>query len=631
MTNPEVGIVIESQRAVEEEVEQARGVLYPELDVRIAHGIEWVTDPSTRARERDNFHDDDVTRLPRSEVGITLRQLLFDGFAAIREVERQKRRVQSSQRRVRETSELIALDAIEAYLESLRQRELVALSSSNVRTHETHLNLVRSKVAGGASSQADVEQAESRLASARDNLAEAEGRLIDADTTYKRVVGEEADGLSRPQAPAAALPQTLDAVVGTAVDLNPTVRVFRADLAVAEKAYEASTAPYYPRFDLELATNRTDNVGGTRGSDTDGSAMVVMTYNLFRGGRDAARRRELCHRVAEARQRLHRQLRLTEEEARLSWNALQNARLRLQALRAEVQANDRVRNTYRQQFDIGQRSLLDLLDSENELFIAKTNAITSEFVEYFGIYRILAATGTLLNTMEIAPPTDAYMDNDDPIGGSPNPGMHDAGYGQPTLTQPQAPYTQPIKPTYVAPQDRMAPMGRPVAPRAAPQNQPSMPQKKQQGGAPEPGDGSPVLDPNAPVLDPNAPTNTMAPGLPPLPPPPEYRDAALPGQAQPYRQAGIRQQRQATHNLARQTRPLDPRLTPPNLQQVPSRYETRTARDMESPITRNAPIQLTSRERVVAPLPSAAPVPQPAAPSVADNRSSATSTSYWGF
>jgi adhesin transport system outer membrane protein len=189
-TNPDVGIVIESRRAVQQEVEQAKGVLYPQLDARIAYGHEWVTDPATRARARDNTRDLDVTALPRSEVGITISQLLFDGFAAIREIDRQKARVRSSTRRVCETSELIGLDTIEAYLEALRQRELVTLARRNVGIHENHLKLTRSKVAGGACSQADVEQADSRLASARDNLAEAEGRMVDADTTYKRIVGE---------------------------------------------------------------------------------------------------------------------------------------------------------------------------------------------------------------------------------------------------------------------------------------------------------------------------------------------------------------------------------------------------------------------------------------------------------
>ena len=471
-TNPNVGIVIEKHRVAAEKVKQAQGILYPEIDVRIAYGPEWVTDPTTRARLRDDDNDSDIVRLPRSEVRITVRQLLFDGFAAIREIDRQKARVRSSSKRIRETSELVALDAIEAYLESLRQRELVALSSKNVRIHEDYLKLVRSQVARGASSQADVEQAGSRLASARDNLVAAEGRSIDADSIYNRIVGNEAKNLVRPVVPLAHLPQSLESVVGFATEMNPTVRVLRADVDTAIQALKVAKSRFSPRVDLQLATNRTNNVGGKRGVDIDGSALVVMTYNIFRGSRDLARKRELTARLAVSRQRLNRQLRLSEEEARLSWNALQNARSRLLANWSEVQANERVRNTYRQQFDMGQRSLLDLLDTENELFIAKTKQLTSEFVEYFGIYRILLTAGLLLSSLDVASENEPYVGHEGagPVNEGVAPNMGDPAGQAPQNNQllPGSPRTAPFLPG--AP-----PMGADTLPENAPLLDPAVP------------------------------------------------------------------------------------------------------------------------------------------------------------
>ena len=187
------------------------------------------------------------------------------------------------------------------------------------------------------------------------------------------------------------------------------------------------------------------NADGTRGPDSDATAQVVFSYNLYRGGADIHRRREFIARLAESRQRLNRALRLTEEGTRLSWNALISAQDRLKALRAEVSANDQVRATYRQQFDIGQRDLLDLLDSENELFISKSNMVTSEFVELFGVYRILATTGTLLSVLDVQPPKaafgkdDKYDEIDNAIGGS--------GAGAPLdPSAPAAPILDPSAP-----------------------------------------------------------------------------------------------------------------------------------------------------------------------------------------
>lgn len=132
-----------------------------------------------------------------------------------------------------------------------------------------------------------------------------------------------------------------------------------------------------------------------------------MNYNLYRGGSDMARRQVLIARLAESRQKVSRASRVVEEQARLSWNALYNGRDRVEALRSAVQANEVVRTTYREQFDLNQRSLLDLLDSENDLFIAKANLVSSEFAVMFGTYRVLANTGRLLAALNVEPPPEA--------------------------------------------------------------------------------------------------------------------------------------------------------------------------------------------------------------------------------
>ena len=624
-TNPDVGIVIERRRAVEYEVKQAKSALYPEVDVRIAYGPEWVTDPATRARLRDNDNDSDVVRLPRSEVGITVRQLLFDGFAAVREIDRQEARVRSSSKRVRETSELVALEAIKAYLETLRQRELLELLINNVRIHENYLLLTRSNGSGGASSQADIEQAESRLASAHSYLAEAEGRLIDADSTYNRIVGEEPKDLVRPAVPLNQLPQSLDSVVGLATDMNPTVRVLRADADIAEEALKAANAGFSPRLDLQLATNRAGNVGGIRGGDIDGSALVVLTYNVFRGGRDLARKRELAARLLESRQRLNRQLRLAEEKSRLSWNALQNARSRLSAIYLEVQANERVRNTYRQQFDIGQTSLLDLLDAENELFISKANQLKAEFIELFGSYRILATAGLLLTSLNLAPANAPHTVDEGarPMNGGAAPVMRD-----PAGNVPITPHDKGIKPTYVPPQQGIAPMGRPIAPHAAPVLR----------GAPPAGVGAPLPDPVAPVLEPNAPAT---PKIPATAPAQSYRTAGFPNTSRsddypvkyPKQPANAGTPQSLINTAYLPPLPAPPvALVPPvyvrsTTQQVRSTYPLLDSQTQHNPVTKYAPLQLSSRQKVAQRPHLAAPNAQ----AVALQRSSAARVSYWGF
>src|SRR3546814_13752631 len=130
---------------------------------------------TTRGRAKA-ASDGSAGGMPRYESSLTLRQLLCDGFAAATEVDRQEARVRSAARRVRETTGLTAQDAVEAYLESLRHRELVALAQDNVRVHEEHRRQVKLNAEGGADGSGDVQQAESRLAPARAPLAQEMGR-----------------------------------------------------------------------------------------------------------------------------------------------------------------------------------------------------------------------------------------------------------------------------------------------------------------------------------------------------------------------------------------------------------------------------------------------------------------------
>jgi adhesin transport system outer membrane protein len=136
------------------------------------------------------------------------------------------------------------------------------------------------------------------------------------------------------------------------------------------------------------------------------------------GGADIAREREAFERLREAREVLRQIQRGAEEEARVAYNALVTARARVESLRAAVEAQRATRDVYAQQFDLGQRSLLDLLDAENELFVARSNLTTAEYTEMFGVYRVLAVTGDLLTTLDIDRPKESisiWRERVDPV------------------------------------------------------------------------------------------------------------------------------------------------------------------------------------------------------------------------
>lgn len=403
-TNPEVGVVEADREAVNQELRQARAEYFPSVDVRAAAGPEYTNSPATRAR---GDPDDRAETLLRLESQLTISQMLFDGFATRSEVDRQLARVDSAAYRVQEAAEFIGLDAIEAHLEVLRNQAIVELAEQNVAEHRRILGQVRELEREGGGTIADVRQAEARLASAETALNAAIGNLRDARATYIARVSVPPADLDDPTAPYVALPETDEAAARRASFGSPTVLIADADIETARAELRGSRAGFYPRLDLELGTAANENIDGIEGGDVDAQALLVFRYNLFRGGGDIAREREAFFRIKEARQALARARRNAEEDARLSYNALQTAQARVESLRAEAEAQRATRDAYAQQFMLGQRDLLDLLDAENQLFLARTNLITAEFTEMFAVYRVLAVTGDLLMVLEVDAPKEA--------------------------------------------------------------------------------------------------------------------------------------------------------------------------------------------------------------------------------
>lgn len=404
--NPEVTAAASNRLATDQTVDQARSGYLPSVDLRGATGIENSNNPSTRQRAGRINGDGSNLTYWRNEANLTLRQMLFDGFGTSSQVDQSNARVESAAARVRRTAESVALDAVEAYLQVQRRAELVQIAQDNVASHERYFELVRRRAQQGGGTTADVRQAEARVAQARESLATAVGQLDTVRATFKRVIGVEAGTTVRPQAPEGRLPAALDDAVAAGVKLSPQVRAAEADVEAATAAFAGTEAPYYPRLDVELGTNRGKNIDGVRGINDDYTAQLVVRYNLYRGGGDQARRAEAGHRVNESKARLDVARRQVEEDLRAAWAAMLSARNQVRALQDQVRANQQVVGLYQRQFDLNQRTFLDLLDSENALFASRGNQVSAEIVAMFAVYRVLASGGLLVDALGLTGPSE---------------------------------------------------------------------------------------------------------------------------------------------------------------------------------------------------------------------------------
>lgn len=409
-TNPEIGVAKSQRNSARRDVDQAFGGYLPQVDIRGAGGYEDTNSPSTRGRpaalrgasnDRDDF---------RREGQLTVSQLLFDGFATPARVGRAERLSDTAAHTVRDRTERVGLSAVEAYVETLRQRETVRLSDENIVVHGGYVKQVDEKFRAGRGREADTIQAQGRYALAQATVIQNQGRLRDIESRYAQVVGDFPGQLVRPVPPVERLAQSAEAVRGVAADQNPSLAVARTRILAAEQVVREAQAPFYPRVTIEGQGTLAADLNGVPGINNSGSVLGVLRYNLYRGGADLAATRSAKERVSEAKEALAQTQRAVDDDVRVSHNAWLTAKGRVERLKDYVAATVRVRMAYEQQYTIGERSLFDLLDSENEVFNAKVSLVAAEYAEVFGVYQTLAAAGQLVPTLGVTPPAEINAD-----------------------------------------------------------------------------------------------------------------------------------------------------------------------------------------------------------------------------
>jgi adhesin transport system outer membrane protein len=405
MTNPEYGTVAATRRATDEELNQAKALYLPSIDFSGDTGYEYTDDLGTRGGLGD-----DTESLWRYEAGLTLTQMLFDGYETKYENERQQNRVLSSAHRVRETAELVGLSIVESFLEVIRQRELLNITRENVNEHLAISSLIEEGVTAGRSTQADLEQIKARIASARAQESTIRQQLRIAESNFRREVGGDPRALVLPQVPVTALTSNVEEEVKTALTQSPTLDIFESDTRVAYSEYKGTGSTLYPQLDLQLNGRTGDNLGGVDDEeDTSASALLVANWNLYRGGGDVARVREFTHRYEVAKERRADTARDIEDDVRQTWARMVSAGERAREFSAQAAANSEVVRAYKDQFALDRRTLLDVLDSQNELFVSRTNTINSEFLEMFSVFRLLGLKGALFPTLGIAYPRESNV------------------------------------------------------------------------------------------------------------------------------------------------------------------------------------------------------------------------------
>ena len=395
------------ERAADHAIEEAYSRYLPRLDVEASTGGEVTNSPVTRNAGIG------VADEVRTDSSFTLQQLITDGGATPGLVAAARANRRGAVGDLKETSELIAIDAVQLYLNILRDQDFVARGEENVREHEELNDLVTGLVEAGRGSEADAAQSLSRLALAQATLEELRGGLREVISRFIEITGEEPRDLSVPVFPENySEPASIDEALANAMDGNPSIEATAARVDQTKHDIRVARSNYYPQINAESFVTANRNLNGTRGFDGDLNARLRGTWNLFNGFGDLARvrRAEMLHHAQNGT--FDDESRRIREETRIVWDSLETARDRVVPLREHVGAQRRVFAAYRGQFDVCRRTLLDLLDAQNELFQAELQLIDAEFNVEVAEYELIFVQGLLLNTLGVVVPSEEDFHNE---------------------------------------------------------------------------------------------------------------------------------------------------------------------------------------------------------------------------
>lgn len=391
-TNPEVQAKWNAFMAADSQRDIASAGFRPTVDLSGSVGNE----SSTRSGVSSTYD--------LSSAQLSLNQILFDGFFTSSEVKRLSEAKRTRYYELKEASETAALEATRAYADVARYRELVDLATQNYVEHKQSANLVEERANSGVGRRVDVEQANGRLALAESNLLTELTNLHDVSARYLRVVGEK-PATNLPSLPEpfklGALPASTDALLRDGMQHSPTLLAAVYNTRASRLAIETAKSGYYPRLDLQVYGTEGNNTGGTTGASRSTGAALALTYNLYRGGADKAREKQAVSLAGQARDLQEKACRDVRQTLSLAYSDARVLNEQLVYIDAHRLASEKTREAYRQQFDIGQRTLLDLLDTQNEFFEASRSYINSRHDQASAQARTLAAMGELVNTVGV--------------------------------------------------------------------------------------------------------------------------------------------------------------------------------------------------------------------------------------
>jgi len=369
-------------------VEQAKSGFLPRIDTQFSIGRSNTTRvyPTSTSNTQNSLYP--------STANVSITQPIFSGLSTYNLLRQRREEFNVAKFTENISKEDLALQAVYSYINVLLTKHLHQLYIHNINVHKEILNKVDIKYKGGGGTKADVDLAAGRLSQKTARLRDIEGSEANSIADFLEITGITPKNLFLPEE-VPNLPDSLPKALEITLEKHPAYSAALANFKATTKAAAVSKAVLFPQIDLQFGKYDNKNDQGIELNTRDTRGVLIARYNLFNGGNDINNIDKFEYYRLAAQYNLQDTKNKVIEKTTKIWNKLKADELSLKENYKHLHSAAKTLAAYKEQFELGRNTLLNVLDMENEVFNARVDVANGQYIVIIDRYEVLANIGEL--------------------------------------------------------------------------------------------------------------------------------------------------------------------------------------------------------------------------------------------
>jgi adhesin transport system outer membrane protein len=396
--NPEIQESVSNYYISLQRLKEAQGSYNPTLDASFEGGNEYTATPA-------NLYEKKILFATKSTLEAKLN--LFNGFKDKSNINEMLSNTEVERFRVLEKTSEIIKEVTSSYIDVLRNKKLLEISKKNVRSYNNSLMKIDKKVKEGGGSESDLFQVQARYELSVADRIIAQKDYEKSKINFIRLVGEtpKLSGLKKN----VKISNDLETLIATALENNPSVNLAKFSVKSKKENYKKTGSEFFPKVDLALVRNWTDNIHGLEKHDNSHKAVVQVQYNIYNGGIDEAKKVAALYNVDKYNNRLLYTKEKVTEQVKSSYNKYTMIQRQIIRINKYVNNMEQTNKLYKREYEeTGKRSTIDVLNAEQEVNLAKLSRVKAKYDLLEAYFDILIVTGEIFAYFDI---DKAYFEN----------------------------------------------------------------------------------------------------------------------------------------------------------------------------------------------------------------------------